>query len=148
MSPDRFKYLAAFLQTASRGSFTAAADALELTPAAVSKNVAALEQALNVRLFNRTTRSLNLTDEGRMFFAQAQLPVYLIWQNLLDGSLKTVLNDIHLPQPYELSIQYPHRTMLASRVRVVRDFLLETMKNHAGLQASRADLLTFAAPLR
>lgn len=43
MSPDRFKHLASFIQTAKSGSFTAA-DVLNLTPAAVSKNVATLEQ--------------------------------------------------------------------------------------------------------
>jgi hypothetical protein len=40
---------------------------------------------------------------------------------------------------------YPHRTLLAPRVRVVLEFLLNVMKNHAGLQAERADLQLFAA---
>lgn len=40
---------------------------------------------------------------------------------------------------------YPHRTLLAPRVRVVLEFLLNVMKNHAGLQAERADLQPFAA---
>lgn len=315
MSPDRFKRLASFIQTAKSGSFTAAADVLNLTPAAVSKNVATLEQSLNARLFNRTTRSLNLTDEGRLFFAQAQtafemletaaeqighapdhitgtvrvsvsypigqhlvmphlgellnrhpdlevqliyndhlvdlvkenfdlairgmvsedsalivrpvgklhtclaatpdylakhgipkresdldahqilssqtatgkprawlqqrdgtakayqparsrfttsntdsliaaalqglgiaqLPIYPIWRHLQAGSLKTVLSDIHQPMQYELSIQYPHRTMLAPRVRVVLDFLLNVMKNNAGLHTDKMDLRKFAA---
>ena len=39
---------------------------------------------------------------------------------------------------------YPHRTLLAPRVRVVLDFLLGVMKSHAGLQAERADLQPFA----
>ena len=60
------------VQTADSGSFTAAAQVLDLTPAAVSKNVAALEARLQVRLFNRTTRQLTLTDEGRRFVAQAR----------------------------------------------------------------------------
>lgn len=60
------------VQAADSGSFTAAARVLDLTPAAVSKNVAALEARLGVRLFNRTTRQLSLTDEGRRFVAQAR----------------------------------------------------------------------------
>lgn len=60
------------VQTADSGSFTAAAQVLDLTPAAVSKNVATLEAQLGVRLFNRTTRQLSLTDEGRRFITQAR----------------------------------------------------------------------------
>jgi DNA-binding transcriptional LysR family regulator len=55
------------------GSFTAAAKVLDLTPAAVSKSVAALEAQLKVRLFNRTTRQLSLTEEGKAFIAQARI---------------------------------------------------------------------------
>jgi DNA-binding transcriptional LysR family regulator len=60
------------VQTADSGSFTAAAKVLDLTPAAVSKNVAALEALLKVRLFNRTTRQLSLTEEGKAFIAQTR----------------------------------------------------------------------------
>lgn len=60
------------VQAADSGSFTAAAKALDLTPAAVSKNVAALEALLQVRLFNRTTRQLSLTEEGKAFIAQTR----------------------------------------------------------------------------
>lgn len=61
------------VQAADSGSFTAAAKVLDLTPAAVSKNVAALEAVLQVRLFNRTTRQLSLTEEGKAFIAQTRL---------------------------------------------------------------------------
>lgn len=61
-----------FVESAACGSFTAAAERLEVTPAAVSKNVLALERQLNVRLFNRSTRRLTLTDEGRVFLHKAR----------------------------------------------------------------------------
>ncbi len=61
------------VQTADSGSFTAAANVLNLTPAAVSKNVATLETILQVRLFNRTTRQLSLTEEGKTFIAQTRV---------------------------------------------------------------------------
>jgi DNA-binding transcriptional LysR family regulator len=61
------------IQSADSGSFSAAANVLGITPAAVSKNVAALEAHLKVRLFNRTTRRLALTEEGRAFVAQARI---------------------------------------------------------------------------
>jgi DNA-binding transcriptional LysR family regulator len=60
------------VQAADSGSFTKAAQVLDLTPAAVSKNVAALEAVLQVRLFNRTTRQLSLTEEGKAFIAQTR----------------------------------------------------------------------------
>jgi DNA-binding transcriptional LysR family regulator len=63
----------AAVQTADSGSFSAAAKVLDLTPAAVSKNVASLESALHVRLFNRTTRTLSLTAEGKGFVEQARV---------------------------------------------------------------------------
>jgi DNA-binding transcriptional LysR family regulator len=61
------------VQAHESGSFTAASVVLGLTPAAISKNVAGLEAALQVRLFNRTTRKLSLTEEGKAFIAQARL---------------------------------------------------------------------------
>jgi DNA-binding transcriptional LysR family regulator len=51
------------------GSFARAADALGLTPSGVSRAIARLETRIGVRLFDRTTRSLSLTDEGRHLYA-------------------------------------------------------------------------------
>jgi DNA-binding transcriptional LysR family regulator len=65
--------LVSAVQAADSGSFTAAAKVLNLTPAAVSKNVATLETILQVRLFNRTTRQLSLTEEGKAFIAQTRV---------------------------------------------------------------------------
>ncbi len=57
-----------FVKTADTGSFTKAAQLLDITPAAVSKNVQRLEDQLSTRLFNRTTRKLSLTEDGQLFF--------------------------------------------------------------------------------
>lgn len=64
---DRLSGLMPFVRTAELGSFVAAGRALGLSASAVGKGVTRLEQQLGVRLFQRTTRSLSLTDEGRMF---------------------------------------------------------------------------------
>ncbi|WP_351060436.1 LysR family transcriptional regulator, partial [Psychrobacter sp. TB20-MNA-CIBAN-0197] len=57
--------IAAFVASVDTGSFTAAARQLGLTRSAVGKSIVRLESRLQVRLLNRTTRSLSLTDDGR-----------------------------------------------------------------------------------
>lgn len=54
------------------GSFTAAATAAGVTPAAVSRSVARLEERMGVRLFVRTTRQIRLTDVGRAYFEECR----------------------------------------------------------------------------
>ncbi len=63
--------LASFVAVVHAGSFVAAADALGLSKAAVSRHVAELESRLGVRLLHRTTRRLSLTDDGQRFHARA-----------------------------------------------------------------------------
>jgi LysR family carnitine catabolism transcriptional activator len=57
--------IATFVAVAEAGSFRSAADQLCISPPAVSARIQQLEQTLGVRLFNRTTRSVSLTAEGR-----------------------------------------------------------------------------------
>ncbi len=64
--------LLAFVEAAHSGSLTAAAQRLDVTPAAVSKNLARLEAQLGVRLFNRSTRRIALTPEGAGFLERAR----------------------------------------------------------------------------
>lgn len=59
--------LESFVRSAECGSFSAAARRLGLTPAAISRNVAQLESNLGVRLFQRSTRRLTLTEAGERF---------------------------------------------------------------------------------
>lgn len=69
LSSERLKGIDTFVQAAETGSFTAAAERLNLTNSAVSKSVARLEQRLGQRLFARTTRRLALTEAGAAFYA-------------------------------------------------------------------------------
>lgn len=57
-----------FARAVQEGGFSAAARALDLTPSAVSKQISRLEDRLGVRLLNRTTRHIGLTEEGREFY--------------------------------------------------------------------------------
>lgn len=67
---NQVKGVLAFVAAANELSFTAAARTLDVSPQAVAGSIARLEVTLGVRLFNRTTRSLSLTDEGQAFFAR------------------------------------------------------------------------------
>ncbi|QQS14589.1 MAG: LysR family transcriptional regulator [Rhodospirillales bacterium] len=68
---DRTGDLSAFVKVVEANGFSAAAPQLGLTPSAVSKLVTRLEERLGVRLFNRTTRKLALTEEGEAFYRDA-----------------------------------------------------------------------------
>jgi DNA-binding transcriptional LysR family regulator len=65
--------LLAFVETAGAGSLAGAARRLDVTPAAVSKNLLKLEAQLGVRLLQRSTRQLRLTAEGAVFLDKARL---------------------------------------------------------------------------
>ncbi|HEY9081406.1 LysR family transcriptional regulator [Magnetovibrio sp.] len=69
---DILSAMRAFVATVDMGSFSQAAHELNTTKATVSKQVAALEDHLRVRLLHRTTRKLNLTDEGRVYTERAR----------------------------------------------------------------------------
>jgi len=71
-----------FIRSAEAGSFSEAARRLGLTAAAVGKNVAKLEMGLGVRLFQRTTRSLRLTEAGLRFLDE------------VSGSFTTIQNAV------------------------------------------------------
>jgi DNA-binding transcriptional LysR family regulator len=64
---DRFSTMESFVRVARSGSFTIAANQLGLSRALVSRHISDLEARLGVRLLNRSTRSLNLTEEGRSY---------------------------------------------------------------------------------
>ena len=65
---DKFREMEAFVAVVDNGSFVRAADALHTSKAAVSRQVIDLEQRLGIRLLNRTTRKLSVTDEGQLFY--------------------------------------------------------------------------------
>ncbi|OWW22498.1 LysR family transcriptional regulator [Noviherbaspirillum denitrificans] len=67
---DKFQEMQAFVAVVDNGSFVRAADALNTSKAAISRQVADLEQRLGIRLLHRTTRKLSMTDEGQLFYTR------------------------------------------------------------------------------
>jgi len=70
---DKLKAMAAFVRIVDAGSLTAAADALDVSQPSMVRLLAALENAVGVRLINRTTRRMALTDEGREYYERCRL---------------------------------------------------------------------------
>ncbi len=69
---DRFHEVEVFVAVAEAGSFAKAGARLRLSPPAVTRAVSALEERLGARVFNRTTRSVTITDVGRRFLESGQ----------------------------------------------------------------------------
>jgi DNA-binding transcriptional LysR family regulator len=89
---DRFQELNAFIAVVEAGGFSAAARRTgELQPS-VSKGVGALEKRLGVALFNRSTRSVTLTDQGRRYYERTKPLVDEM--NEADGELASSTLDV------------------------------------------------------
>jgi DNA-binding transcriptional LysR family regulator len=62
--------ISAFAAVVDAGTFAAASEVMGMSPPGVSRAIARLEKRLKIRLFNRTTRSVSLTEDGRRFYEQ------------------------------------------------------------------------------
>ncbi len=69
---DKFNAMETFVQIVDKGSMTAAADQLETSLPTVVRTLSALENYLGVRLLNRTTRKLHLTEEGEKYLERCR----------------------------------------------------------------------------
>ncbi len=69
---DRLQTMQTFVRVVEAGSFSAVAKEAGATQSAISKQVAALERTLGVKLLSRTTRSLALTEDGERYFEQVR----------------------------------------------------------------------------
>jgi DNA-binding transcriptional LysR family regulator len=68
---DRFDAMQAFVRVVEAGSFTKAADTLHMSKTTVTQLVQQLEARLRVKLLNRTTRKVNVTADGAVFYERA-----------------------------------------------------------------------------
>jgi len=68
---DQVDGMRLFARVVETGSFSEAGRKLNLAPSSISRQVAALEEKLNVRLLHRTTRTLSLTEAGQLYYQRA-----------------------------------------------------------------------------
>lgn len=90
---DKMTEMSVFVEVARSDSFSSAARRLRLSPSSVSKIITRLEGRLGARLFNRTTRTLHLTDAGDLFFAEC-----LDILEKVDQAEELIANEAHAPK--------------------------------------------------
>jgi DNA-binding transcriptional LysR family regulator len=95
---NNLRYL---LEAADSGSFSAAARVFGVPPSLVSRKIARLEQEVGARLFQRTTRSLTLTDAGQTFLGHARTAMQSLLQaqELLEAREGTPTGRVRLSAP-------------------------------------------------
>lgn len=123
---DALSDLRLFSEIVNRGSFVEAAEHLDMTPSGVSKRLSRFEDRLQVRLFNRTTRSLALTEPGQELFQRARLILDAIDEaesytralsKTPSGKIRVASSDafalhVIVPMLEELNITYPELSVI------------------------------------
>jgi len=115
---DKFRDMQLLVAVVKHGSFAQAAKAVSLTPAMVGRRVAALEHTLGFMLFNRTTRSMELTPGGQNYYEgclrileeveELELSVTSLHQNNPSGLIRLSAPD-HLGSPFLIDAIYSFR---------------------------------------
>lgn len=140
---DRFDELQVFVAVVEAGSFTAAADRLDIAKSAVSRRVSALEERLGVQLLRRTTRRLNLTETGQSFYEQsarilADLDEAEAAATQEHGELRGVLR---VALPLSFGVRHMSEPIAAfSRLHPRVSFELDLNDRRVDLMAEGADL--------
>ncbi|MBS9721221.1 LysR family transcriptional regulator [Tianweitania sp. BSSL-BM11] len=110
------RFLETVLWLSELRSFRATADRMNITPAAISNRVSAMEQELGIRLFERDTRDVRLTEEGRSFVAGARDIV---------ARYNRLVNDIAPPEGLEGIVRIG---LVPSMALTILPGIMETLK--------------------
>lgn len=100
--------LAVFLKVMDCNGFSAAARALDLAPATVSKQIARLEQNIGARLFERSTRQLRITDEGRAVAKRVRPALTLLDEaaDVAKQGVKALTGTLRITAPVSFGTRY------------------------------------------
>lgn len=125
---DRIDAMRAFVSVVTEGSFSNAATTMQLSPQLVSKYVSKLEERLDVRLLNRTTRRVNLTEAGTQYFQHAQQVLLSI------DEMESQLGGFQQKPKGTLRISAPVSFALKHMGKLVTDFQLHHPQVNIDLQ--------------
>lgn len=115
----QFNDLYAFTQVAKLGSFTQAASVLNVQPSALSHRMSDLEKRLNIKLLNRTTRSVSTTEAGQQLLERT-LPMFMSIQEELGA-----LSDYTCTMSGRIRINCPERPAFETIYPKVSRFLVD-----------------------
>jgi DNA-binding transcriptional LysR family regulator len=98
---DRFDGVQVFIEAVQAGGFARAAERLALTRSAVGKSIARLEERLGVRLFHRTTRTQNLTEDGQQYYERCLRAIEELraGESLLESGRRDVVGRLRVSMP-------------------------------------------------
>ncbi|MDH5324898.1 MAG: LysR family transcriptional regulator [Gammaproteobacteria bacterium] len=116
---DRLENMNTFVRVVETGSISGAAERLGVTKSAVSRRLKELEEHLGVELFHRTTRRMNLTETGRMFYHQS----IRILEDVLEAEIAT--SQAHGTLKGSLKVALPSTFGLMHIGPAIKEFLLD-----------------------
>lgn len=127
---DGLDLLKTFREVAARGSFSRAATVLGMSKANVSKYVAQLEKRFGVRLLNRSTRSVSITDAGQLLLDRSTPLLEMIERTESELSL-------HAGEPRgRLRVTAPHGLGMSTLPALLGEFMAEHPQVHLSLNLS------------
>ena len=143
--------VSAFVRVVQDGSFTAAARALGLPKSSISRSVAQLERDLGIRLLQRTTRQIHLTDAGAAYFERVSRALGDIGEATVAASdaQSELSGVVRLTSPVDIGI-WSLASIIARFVRAHPRIRVEvSLTNHVvDLVAEGFDLAVRAGPMR
>ena len=132
---DRFDAMQAFARVVEAGSFTKAAETLHMSRTSVTQLVQQLEARLRVKLLNRTTRKVNLSAEGALYYERVlrlRLPDYMSAAHVAQGERVPLSEDWQL-DPMPLYVAFAPNRHISIKLRVFIEWVAELMAQHAPL---------------
>lgn len=116
---DRIDAMRAFVSVVTEGSFSNAAISMQLSPQLVSKYISKLEERLDVRLLNRTTRKVSLTEAGTHYFQHAQQILLSIdeMDSQLGGLQQTPKGTLRINAPVSFALKHMAKLVTDFQIR-------------------------------
>src|SRR5215470_7907895 len=120
---DALQMMRVFTRVAQRASFAAAAEDLRMSRASVTKHVAAIEERHGVRLLDRTTRSVSVTEAGRVYLERCLecLQAYDDSEAAIGGLSAEPRGRLRVASPFDLN-------------RHLRELVTQFMKAHPTIE--------------
>ena len=145
---DRLQAMKVFARVVDEGGFAAAARAMDMSPPVVTRMVAELEQHLNTRLLQRTTRKVALTAAGQAYLLRVRAILYEIEdaEAAAAASTRDLQGTVHVLAPPVLATYFLAPLMAPWRARHPRLLLDIATDNSVSTRVEAFDLTLMVVP--